>query len=57
MASNAMTRIQTIFCFSVREPDTALSPYAIHLECVQISVFCYIFVIVDLSKALANCNT
>ena len=51
MASNAMTRIQTIFCFSVREPDTALSPLAIHFECVQISVFCYIFVIVDRSKA------
>ena len=51
MASNAMTRIQTIFCFSVREPDTALSPLAIHFECVQISVFCYVFVIVDRSKA------
>ena len=46
-----MTRIQTIFCFSVREPDTALSPLAIHFECVQISVFSYIFVIVDRSKA------
>ena len=46
-----MTRTQTIFCFSVREPDTALSPLAIHFECVQISVFCYIFVIVDRSKA------
>ena len=51
MASNAMTRTQTIFCFSVREPDTALSPLAIHFECVQISVFCYVFVIVDRSKA------
>ena len=51
MASNAMTRIQTIFCFSVREPDTALSPLAVHFECVQISIFCYIFVIVDRSKA------
>ena len=39
------------FWFSVREPDTALSPLAIHFECVQISVFCYIFVIVDRSKA------
>ena len=39
------------FCFSVREPDTARSPLAIHFECVQISVFCYIFVIVDRSKA------
>ena len=46
-----MTRTQTIFCFCVREPDTALSPLAIHFECVQISVFCYIFVIVDRSKA------
>ena len=46
-----MTRIQTIFCFSVREPDTALSPLAIHFECVRISVFCYFFVIVDRSKA------
>ena len=36
MASNAMTRTQTIFCFSVREPDTALSPLAIHFECVQV---------------------
>ena len=51
MASHAMTRTQTIFCFSVREPDTALSPLAIHFECAQISIFCYIFVIVDLSKA------
>ena len=51
MASNAMTGTQTIFCFSVREPDTTLSPLAIHFECVQISVFCYIFVIVDRSKA------
>ena len=51
IASYAMTRIQTIFCFSVREPDTALSPLAIHFECVQISVFCYIFVFVDRSKA------
>ena len=51
MASNAMTCIQTIFCFSVREPDTALSPLAILFECVQILVFCYIFVIVDRSKA------
>ena len=25
MASSAMTRTQTIFCFSVREPDTAFS--------------------------------
>ena len=56
MASNSMTRIQTIFCFSVQEPDTALSPLAIHFECVQISVFCYIFVIVDRSKASTwNC--
>ena len=39
------------FCFSVRELDTALFPLAIHFECVQISVFCYIFVIVDRSKA------
>ena len=46
-----MTRIQTIFCFSVREPDTALSPLAVHFERVQISIFCYIFVIVDRSKA------
>ena len=51
MASNARTRTQTILSFSVREPDTALSPLAIHLEYVQILVFCYIFVIVDRSKA------
>ena len=46
-----MTRIQSIFCLTVREPDTALSPLAIHFEYVEISVFCYIFVIVDRSKA------
>ena len=40
IASNAMTRIQTISCFSVREPGTALSPLAIHFQCVQILVFC-----------------
>ena len=40
LASNAMTRIQTISCFSVREPGAALSPLAIHFECVQILVFC-----------------
>ena len=40
IASNAMTRIQTISCFSVREPGAALSPLAIHFECAQISVFC-----------------
>ena len=51
MASNAMTLTQTIIFFSVWEPDTALSPLAIHFECVQISVFCYIFVIVNRSKA------
>ena len=51
IASNAMTCIQTIFFFSVREPGTALSPLAMHFECVQISVFCYISVIVDCSKA------
>ena len=39
------------FFFSVREPDTALSPLAIHFECVQILVFCYIFVIGNGSKA------
>ena len=38
VASNAMTRIQT-FCFSVREPDTILSPLTIHFECAQISIF------------------
>ena len=54
MASNAMTRTQTIFCFSVRDPDSALSPLTIHFECVQISVFCYIFVIVDRSKAITS---
>ena len=32
-ASNAMTRIQTIFCSSVRELDTAFSPLAMHFEC------------------------
>ena len=52
LASNVMTRIQTKFCFSVREPDTALSPLAIPFECVQISVFCYIFVIVN--RSIAN---
>ena len=31
-----------IFCFSVRKPDNALSPLAIHFEYAQISVFCYI---------------
>ena len=46
-----MTRIQSIFCLTVREPDTDLSPLAIHFECVQSSVFCYIFVIVDRSEA------
>ena len=40
IASNAMTRIQTISCVSVREPGAALSPLAIHSECVQILVFC-----------------
>ena len=40
IASNAMTRIQTISCFSVREPGAALSQLAIHFECVQILVFC-----------------
>ena len=40
ITSNAMTRIQTISCFSVREPGAALSPLAIHFECVQILVFC-----------------
>ena len=34
------TAIQTISCFSVREPGAALSPLAILFECVQISVFC-----------------
>ena len=48
MASNAMTRMQTIF-FAL--PDTALSPLAIHFEFVQTSVFCYMFAIVDRSKA------
>ena len=37
---NAMTRTQTISWFSVRGPGAALSPLAIHFECVQISVFC-----------------
>ena len=32
-----MTRIQTISCFSLREPGAALCPLAIHFECVQIS--------------------
>ena len=40
IASNAMTQIQTISCFSVREPGAALSPLAIHFECVQTLVFC-----------------
>ena len=40
IASNAMTRIQTIFCFSVGAPSAALSPLAIRFECVQILVFC-----------------
>ena len=40
VASNAMTRIQTISCFSVRKPGAALSPLAIHFECVQILVLC-----------------
>ena len=40
IASNAMTRTQTIICFSVREPGAALSPLAIRFECVHISVFC-----------------
>ena len=40
IASNAMTRIQTNSCVSVQEPDAALSPLAIHFECVQFSVFC-----------------
>ena len=40
IASNAMTRIETISCFSVREPGAALSPLAIHFEGIQISVFC-----------------
>ena len=40
IASNAMTRIQTISCFSVQEPGASLSPLAIHFECVQILVFC-----------------
>ena len=40
IASNAMTRMQTSFCFSVREPGAALSLHAIHFECVQISVVC-----------------
>ena len=40
IASNAMTRIQTISCFSVREPGADLSPLAIHFECAQILVFC-----------------
>ena len=46
-----MTCTQTILCFSVWELDTALSLPAIHFEYVQIWVFCYIFVIVDRSKA------
>ena len=41
IASNAMTRIHTISRFSVREPGAALSPLAIHFECVQILVFCF----------------
>ena len=32
IASNTMTRIQTISCFSVREPGAALSPLAIHFK-------------------------
>ena len=40
IASNAMTRTQTIICFSVREPDAALSPLAMRFECVHIPVFC-----------------
>ena len=40
IASNAMTRIQTISCFFVREPGATLSPLAIRFECVQILVFC-----------------
>ena len=40
IASNAMTRTQTIICFSVREPGASLSPLAIRFECVHISVFC-----------------
>ena len=40
-----------LFCFSLREPDSALSPLVIHFECAQISIFCYISVIVDLPKA------
>ena len=40
IASNAMTRIQMISCFSVREPGAAVSSLAIHFECVQILVFC-----------------
>ena len=39
------------FFFSVRELDTTLSPLAIRVECAQTSVFCYIFVIVDRSRA------
>ena len=41
IASNAMTRIQTISCFPVREPGAALSLslLAIHFECVQTLVF------------------
>ena len=35
IASNATTRIQTISCFSVREPGAALSPLAMHFECVS----------------------
>ena len=40
IASNAMTRTQTIICFSVREPGAAFSPLAIRFECVHNSVFC-----------------
>ena len=40
IASNAMTRTQTIICFSVREPGAALSLLAIRFECVHTSVFC-----------------
>ena len=47
IASNAMTRTQTIICFSVREPGAALSPLAIRFECVHISVFCKIVVDAD----------
>ena len=42
MASNAMTHVQSIFNFSLREPDTALSPLAVHFECAQISIFNFV---------------